>query len=784
MRIKVYKNGDQYDTGTVVVICRKRFKHWLTFLDFLTKKLGLMAPVHEFYRTDGIRIRHFEEIENGESYVAVSQGPFLHKPYGLLSEDREKWNMNPKFESPGQSTLDSAESVDIYLKQRGYTSRTGLPFPFDGGVCVNHSLMELGRNRAPSSNQPIRQHRNEPKPQENNSKSGELLEKNDTKLESPREELENFNSQSISHANSDFTICNTNPPTSVAEPESETCTELKLNNEVETMNDQNIGQNDEILQNSSMIEVANASATKVGENDSCNEIATQNNCKPTVKEYDESVLAPVVQIPDSSRESPITQDAKNTESLGMMQMSNPNYCSSPVKNPETVITIVNDDAFISTSNSSIIIVNISTGQKKNNNIYNNDNKITDGAEITPSLVNKDKGVEVSSENSEAKMALLSDGTRTIDRMHDTIIETKTPMAIRISNALSAATTTDRLSVIPISTDDQRAKTVLLKKNENDEEDAKSFKRNSKEYSDNLLIRKNSKGNENNLANKFEESQMEQNLAIKSRENREPKINFEVKQGDKQDCDTSKNNAKLNEVSKNLNKSTPLPMQRSEFKENSDNSGHDKDDKKESRRTSIACGHEYASKNETQTTCAVSNSGKVQESLTTDKNSHNRKRVTLVTPSVAELNLERKSGKAETSSNSEGQLKSSLEQLAVDMNSANISLTTATSAITTTAITNTTTSSTMNDITQSTAASKDVIMHTTTGREKGNPKYQSEDGMSFEADFTPRNGRMQRNHIRMKSFQKIKIDLDLNMDTCRLPAQDSYDPDFKDYDFVQ
>lgn len=58
LRITVYKNGDQYDTGTTVVISRKRFKHWLTFLDFLTKKLDLMAPVHELYRTDGIRIQH------------------------------------------------------------------------------------------------------------------------------------------------------------------------------------------------------------------------------------------------------------------------------------------------------------------------------------------------------------------------------------------------------------------------------------------------------------------------------------------------------------------------------------------------------------------------------------------------------------------------------------------------------------------------------------------------------------------------------------------------------
>lgn len=69
----------------------------------------------------------------------------------------QKWNINPKFKSPEQSTLNSSESVDIYLKQRGYTSRTGLPFPFDGGVCANHSLMKRALSRAPS----ICQHHNE-----------------------------------------------------------------------------------------------------------------------------------------------------------------------------------------------------------------------------------------------------------------------------------------------------------------------------------------------------------------------------------------------------------------------------------------------------------------------------------------------------------------------------------------------------------------------------------------------------------------------------------------------
>lgn len=55
----------------------------------------------------------------------------------------KKWNANPRVEHQDMGTLDSAESVDIYLKQHGYSSQTGLPFPFDGGICITHSLMDL-----------------------------------------------------------------------------------------------------------------------------------------------------------------------------------------------------------------------------------------------------------------------------------------------------------------------------------------------------------------------------------------------------------------------------------------------------------------------------------------------------------------------------------------------------------------------------------------------------------------------------------------------------------------
>ncbi|CAG9537196.1 unnamed protein product [Cercopithifilaria johnstoni] len=761
IRIKVYKNGDQYDTGTVVVICRKRFKHWLTFLDFLTEKLNLMAPVHEFYRVDGLRIQHFEEIENGGSYVAVSQGPFIHKPYGLLPEDREKWNMDPKFESSEQSTLNSAESVDIYLKQRGYTSRTGLPFPFDGGVCVNHSapLTGFGRNHVHSSNQTIRQHRDELKSEENNSKNDELLEKNNVKPEERKEEMKNFNSQSISHSNSNLTIDDTKSS---------------------TMNNQNGEQNDEIL-HSSMVEATNASVNKVGENDLCNEIATQNNHKPTVKEYDECIPAPVIQIPDSSRESSIGQDSKNIGSLGMMQTMNSNYYSLPMRNPEAVVTIVNDDALINASNGSVIIVNISTGQKKSDNVNNICNKSTDGAEITPSLVNNVKSTEMPSQNSGVKMTQLPHDTGTQDttRIQDTTGK-KIPMAIHISDVPSTGMI-DRSSSVSINIDDQSAKTVLPKKNENEEENVRSFKINSKR-------------NENNLVNKFEESQsmiLEQNLPIKLRGNAEQKTNLEMKQNDQQVYDTSENKAKLNEPSRNLEETTSMLMQRSKFKQNFDNFERDKEDysidKNQSNHISVASGHKFGSKNERHMSCAVSKSSKIQESLTTDKNSHNKKRVTLATPSIVEMNLEMESEKAENFQDSKGQLKYSPKQTEAATNNANILITTMTSTISTTVITNTTANNTVTDITHNTAASRDVIMHTTIRGEKEIPdlqqKYQPECEMSFEADFTPRY-HIHTNSTRMKTFQKIKTDLDLNMDIYRLRAQNNYDPDFKDYDFIQ
>lgn len=580
------------------------------------------------------------------------------------------------------------------------------------------------------------------------------MEKNDTKSDSPIEELQKSDSQSKPHPNSNHT----EPPASIPEDKSETSLH---ENKAETMNDQNIEQNDEILRFSTA-EPANPITNKAGEKNLCSEITIQSNRKPTVKEYDEPLTAPVVQIPDSSREFPLAQDAKNMQSLGPMQTTNSNYYPLTARNPETVITIVNDDALINASSSSVIIVNISGRQKKRDNV----NNVSDDAEIGPPLVNKVMDIKVPSESSGMKMAQFPDGTRIVNRMQDTN-EVRTPMAIHIDHVSPTATTpTGRLSPVSVNTEGQRSKTVSPKidRKSND----KSSKINSKGCS----------------ANKFETSQnvmLEQNLAAKLKEKPKQKTNLKANQSDKQVCDTSKNDAKLDEVSKDSKEPTSLSMQRNEFEHISDSSGYDKEndsaDKSQLSQKSIVAGTD-----EIQTTCTASNSIKIHESSITNNNSSDKKRVTLVTPSVTDMNLEMESGKAKIFSDSEGQLNSSSKHTVTG----NSSATTTTSVITTAAITNTTTSNSMTDITQCTTASKDVIMHTTTAKKEIpnlQQKYQSENETSFEADFTPRDSRIQRNSTHMKTSQKIKIDMDLNMGVCGLSKQSSYDPDFKDYDFI-
>ncbi|VDK43536.1 unnamed protein product [Anisakis simplex] len=158
MKITIFKNGDIYDCGTTVVVSRHQFKHWIIFLDHLSKKLKLLAPVHKLFTTDGLVVRQFEALQNGGHYVAVSQGPFIAIEYGRAiveggNRDR-RWNADPHCIKKDIGTLDSAESVDIYLRRCGYSSKTGLPFPWDEPKVTNTHPQSQVPSRIPVRGQP------------------------------------------------------------------------------------------------------------------------------------------------------------------------------------------------------------------------------------------------------------------------------------------------------------------------------------------------------------------------------------------------------------------------------------------------------------------------------------------------------------------------------------------------------------------------------------------------------------------------------------------------------
>uniref|UniRef100_A0A914URJ7 Doublecortin domain-containing protein n=1 Tax=Plectus sambesii TaxID=2011161 RepID=A0A914URJ7_9BILA len=137
LRIKVFRNGDEHDVGQFLNVTRRQFKHWITFLDVLTDRMDMNAPVHKLFRIDGAPIHEFEELEPDGRYVAVSSGPFIFLDYGgykarNMNKAVKSWKTDRHFEAKDPSPLDSSESIEIYLQKSGYKSKTGLPFPFDG----------------------------------------------------------------------------------------------------------------------------------------------------------------------------------------------------------------------------------------------------------------------------------------------------------------------------------------------------------------------------------------------------------------------------------------------------------------------------------------------------------------------------------------------------------------------------------------------------------------------------------------------------------------------------
>jgi hypothetical protein len=82
IKIKIYKNGDVFDGGLNLIVTRWQFKHWITFLDYLSRRIQMNSPIHRIFRHDGFEINHLDELENGDRYVAVARGSFVNCRYG------------------------------------------------------------------------------------------------------------------------------------------------------------------------------------------------------------------------------------------------------------------------------------------------------------------------------------------------------------------------------------------------------------------------------------------------------------------------------------------------------------------------------------------------------------------------------------------------------------------------------------------------------------------------------------------------------------------------------
>uniref|UniRef100_A0A1I7U5I6 Doublecortin domain-containing protein n=1 Tax=Caenorhabditis tropicalis TaxID=1561998 RepID=A0A1I7U5I6_9PELO len=132
--IRVFRNGDMFDQGRILVVTRKQFKHWIVFLDALTDILRTATAVRRLFSIQGDPIHHFDELETNGEYVAVETGPFINVPYGRTRFTLRGKRYNPIIRAPQliPTFLHSAESMDIYLKKEGYGTITGLPYPFDG----------------------------------------------------------------------------------------------------------------------------------------------------------------------------------------------------------------------------------------------------------------------------------------------------------------------------------------------------------------------------------------------------------------------------------------------------------------------------------------------------------------------------------------------------------------------------------------------------------------------------------------------------------------------------
>ncbi|KJH43425.1 Doublecortin [Dictyocaulus viviparus] len=151
IRIRVYKNGDEHDPGKIITVTRREYKHWIIFLDALTRKLGTTTAIHKLYSITGTKVEHFTELEHNGEYVAVERGPFIDCNYGAYhawTQTEKKWTSLVRVTEGKPIFLGSGDTMDLYLKKEGYGSVTGLPYPLDGlSRSPNISSMHSGMSR-------------------------------------------------------------------------------------------------------------------------------------------------------------------------------------------------------------------------------------------------------------------------------------------------------------------------------------------------------------------------------------------------------------------------------------------------------------------------------------------------------------------------------------------------------------------------------------------------------------------------------------------------------------
>ncbi len=118
INILVYRNGDEFDPGTIVAVTRRRFRNWVTLLDYLTPRLRMVeGAVHTLFTLEGQEIRHFKDIEDGTRYVAA-HNRMKEANYG--TRKNPKWNSDGYYKDPDPGAIESRESLTKYLEQREF----------------------------------------------------------------------------------------------------------------------------------------------------------------------------------------------------------------------------------------------------------------------------------------------------------------------------------------------------------------------------------------------------------------------------------------------------------------------------------------------------------------------------------------------------------------------------------------------------------------------------------------------------------------------------------------